>query len=152
MCMWLISTDSDGQTKAGAWWGWDAQDWIHGKKITENEVKENNSKKDAKDSTCVVCQQSFILQSTKWMITRQTDAMREKMEPNQTLFELVWVGFQRTGQDWSDDTVTETMTTGLVFWPQCGTGGLGRGGWGGLVNLTLIVLKLAVVWTAKRIF
>lgn len=57
--------------------------------MTENEIKDNDGKKDAKDSTYVVCQQSFILQSTKWMITRHTDAMREKMEPNQTLFELV---------------------------------------------------------------
>lgn len=52
--------------------------------MTENEIKDNDGKKDAKDSTYVVCQQSFILQSTKWMITRHTDAMREKMEPNQT--------------------------------------------------------------------
>lgn len=44
-----------------------------------------------------------------------------------------------------------TETTRLVFWSRCRTGG-GRAGRVWLVNLTLIVLKLAVVCTAKRTF
>lgn len=50
------------------------------KKIT---AKTQDLQKDAEDITYVVCQQPFVLQSTKWMITRQTRAMANKMAPKQ---------------------------------------------------------------------